>query len=320
MRASIDMRSCIDSLEPAFVAYSRGATALPAVISLDVAEHDGSVHVKAGHLIGATHFAVKVAAGFPKNRVLGLPTSDGMVVVFDAETGAPAAFLMDHGYLTDLRTGAAGGVAARYLAPEVVSNVGVIGTGAQARYQLDALALVRPGFTRVRVWGRDAGRAAETVETLRIRPGLPAGCTYETADTVERAVENAEVVITCTASRAPLVRAEWLADGAHVTAVGADEEDKRELETEVIARSDLLVADSRSQAARIGELHHALAAGLVDASKAVELGEIVSGAERGRNGPEELSVCDLTGLGVQDIVAANLVMERAGDRGELVEI
>jgi ornithine cyclodeaminase/alanine dehydrogenase-like protein (mu-crystallin family) len=318
VRASIDMSTCIDACERAFASYSNGSAATPSVISLNVLEHQGEVHVKAGHLQGAAFFAVKVAAGFPGNRELGLPTSDGMVAVFDARTGAPAAFLMDNGFITDLRTGAAGGVAAKHLAPEHVSNVGVVGTGAQARYQLDALAIVRPGFRRVRIWGRDPERAAATVDELRTRPGVPRGCELAAAATVEEAVENAEVVITCTASRAPLLRDEWLARGAHVTAVGSDDEDKRELEPSVLARADRLVVDSRAQCARIGELHHALSAGLVDGRKAVELGEITSGLEPGRTTRDQLTVCDLTGVGVQDVAAANVVMERAGDRGRLV--
>jgi ornithine cyclodeaminase len=320
VRASIDMVSCIDACERAFVAYSNGSTALPSVISLAVPEHEGEVHVKAGHVFGAPYFAVKVAGGFPGNRELGLPTSGGMVAVFDARTGAPAAFLMDNGFITDLRTGAAGGVAAKHLAPEHVRNVGVIGTGAQARHQLDALAIVRPGFGRVRVWGRDAARAAVTVDELGTRIGLPDGCAYVVAATVEEAVEEADVVITCTASRAPLVRGEWLASGVHVTAIGADDENKQELEPALLARADRLVVDSRAQCARIGELHHALAEGLVDEATAVELGEIVSGIERGRTSRDQLTVCDLTGVGVQDVAAANLVMDRAGGRGRLIEL
>ena len=314
------MRSCIDACERAFAAYSTGSAALPSMISLDVADHEGEVHVKAGHVRGSGYFAVKVAAWFPGNRERGLPTSDGMVAVYDARTGSPAAFLMDNGFITDLRTGAAGGVAARYLAPEAVRSVAVIGTGAQARYQLDALALVRPGFRRVRVWGRDAARADAATAELRIRPGLPDGCAFERAASVEAAVDHADVVITCTASRAPLLRREWLGSGTHVTAVGADDEGKQELEPSLLASADRLVVDSRAQCARIGELHHAIEAGLAEERQAVELGEIVSGAERGRTSSEQLTICDLTGVGVQDVAAANVVMDRAGERGEVVSL
>jgi ornithine cyclodeaminase len=313
VRGALDMASCIEACERAFAAYSGGRAELPDVIHLDVPESSGEVHVKAGHLHGHSLYAVKVASGF---YGIDPPSIDGMVLVFDARTGAPVALLLDGGFLTDLRTGAAGGVAARHLAPETIEKIAVIGTGAQARYQLDALAVVRPGFERVTVWGRNRDHAEACVEDLRKRPALPDDCLFGTADTVQEAVEGADLVITCTASREPLVRAAWLTAGAHVTAVGADGPDKRELEPELLAGADLLVVDSRTQCVRIGELHHAIEAGLMDASHAVELGEICAGERPGRTSAEQLTVCDLTGVGVQDVAAAVMVMERVGGNGE----
>jgi ornithine cyclodeaminase len=320
VRATLDMASCIDACDLAFASYSRGGAALPGVISLNVPERQGEIHVKAGHLHGAPFYAVKVASGFPRNVELGLPASDGMVIVFDSENGEPAAFLLDGGYLTSVRTGAAGGVAARYLAPEKVWNVAVIGTGDQARYQLDALAIVRPGFTHVSVWGRHLDRAATLVAELPNRPGMPEGCAYEVAPSADEAVHDADVVITCTGSQTALVRGEWLKLGAHVTAVGSDAPDKQELDPNLPARADLLVVDSRIQCAEIGELHHALAAGLIDKRKAVELGEICAKTHPGRTSASQLTVCDLTGVGVQDVAAANVVMEHIGERGEVIEL
>lgn len=320
VRASLDMAACIRACDAAFAAYSTGRASTPGVISLEIPEREATVHVKAGHLGMEPYFAVKVAAGFPQNLALGLPANDGMVMVFDARTGEPAAFLLDNGYITDLRTGAAGGVAAGHLAKEDVRTVAVIGTGAQARYQLDALAEVRPGFTQVRVWGRDPGRATACAADLRARVGLPEGCTVVVAEDVRDAVSDADVVITCTASRSPLVRAEWLAPGAHVTAVGSDDVGKQELEATVIAAADITAVDSRSQCASFGELQHAVAAGLIRPEDAVELGEICAGRNPGRTSADQLTVCDLTGLGVQDVAAANVVMENADGHGDLLEI
>jgi ornithine cyclodeaminase len=315
VRAALDMRSCIDAMEAAFTAYSSGAAELPAVIHLDVPEHGGEIHIKAGHLHGEPRYALKVSSGFGDDASI----VDGMVVVFDAETGAPAAFLMDHGYITDLRTGAAGGVAARHLAPADVGAVAVIGTGAQARYQLEGLACER-AFSEARIWGRNAGRARAAVEDVSQSSWLPSGARVTTAETVEEAVADADVVITATASREPLVRADWLAPGAHVTAVGSDGPDKQELEPAVLGRADLVVADSRSQCARIGEIHHALDAGALEELEVVELGEITASRRAGRTSAEERTVADLTGVGVQDVAAAALVLESAGDAGELLEI
>jgi ornithine cyclodeaminase/alanine dehydrogenase-like protein (mu-crystallin family) len=319
VRAALDMRSCIDAVETAFTAYSAGGAELPDVIHLDIPESDGEIHIKAGHLQGARHYALKVASGFPGNDARGLPASDGMVVVFDAETGVPAAILLDHGFITDLRTGAAGGVAARYLAPEDVGAVGVVGTGAQARYQLEALACER-SFRDVRIWGRNADHAGATCEDIAAKPWLPEGCTVTVSDSVPAAVQDADVVITATASRQPLVDADWLAFGAHVTAVGADAPDKQELGASVLGRADLVVADSRAQCARLGEIHHGLDAGSLEEVEVVELGEITGGRRPGRTSVEDRTVCDLTGVGVQDVAAAALVLQRAGDAGELLEI
>lgn len=305
------MRGCIEACEKAFIAYSSGSAELPAVIHLDVPESKGEIHVKAGHLHGALYYAVKAASGF---YGVEPPAIDGLVMVFDARDGSPAAFLVDGGYLTDLRTGAAGGVAARHLAPEHVERVAVIGTGAQARCQIDALAEVRPGFRELRVWGRNVERALQATGDLQSR--VEAGCSVTSAPSVQEAVEGADVVITCTASRESLLEAAWLAPGAHVTAVGSDGPGKQELDPEILRRADVLVVDSREQCSRLGELQHAPD----QADRAVELGIVCAGEAPGRTGDEQLTVCDLTGVGVQDVAAANAVMAAAGDRGKTIEL
>ena len=305
------MWGCIEACEKAFIAYSSGSAELPALIHLDVPESKGEIHVKAGHLHGALYYAVKAASGF---YGVEPPAIDGLVMVFDARDGSPAAFLLDGGYLTDLRTGAAGGIAARHLAPEHVDRVAVIGTGAQARHQIDALTEVRHGFTHVRVWGRNAERALQAAGDLQSR--VEAGCSVTSAPSVQEAVEGADVVITCTAARGSLVEAEWLAPGAHVTAVGSDGPGKQELDPEILRRADVLVVDSREQCSRLGELQHAPD----QADRAVELGIVCAGEAPGRTGDEQLTVCDLTGVGVQDVAAANALMAAAGDRGKTIEL
>jgi ornithine cyclodeaminase len=302
VREALDLPSLIDAVERAFVAYSSGGAELPDVIHLEVPEAGGEVHVKAGYLHGGPYYAVKVASGF---YGVDPPALDGAVLVFDAADGAPAAVLLDRGYLTDARTAAAGGVAARHLAPQLVGHVAVIGTGTQARFQLDALACER-AFEHVAVWGRNPEHAERCIGDLRGRPGPPAGATYDVAPTVEAAVRDADVVITATASREPLLRAEWLKPGTHVTALGSDGIGKRELDPEVLHRADVLVCDSLEQCRRLGELQHAPD----QAERAVELGAVISGAATGRTAPEQLTICDLTGVGAQDVAAAALVMER----------
>ena len=312
VRACLDMASCIDVVAAAFASYSGGDAELPGVIHLDIPEHHGEIHVKGGYIHGGDHYAVKFASGFPGNAGLGLTPNDGLVVAFDSATGAPAAFLLDHGYITDQRTGAAGGVAAQHLAREDSAVVTVLGTGLQARYQLDALAVTRP-FAEVRVWGRDLQHALACVEDLRVRSGLPDGATYSMARSVEEAVLGTDIIITCTASREPLVMDEWLTPGVHVTALGSDGPGKQELQPQILANADIVAVDSRPQCEERGELQHAL--DLVDAAAVLELGRIVSGAAQGRTSPSQITVADLTGVGVQDVAAASLVVARAVERG-----
>ena len=296
------MAACIEAVEASFVAYSGGEAELPAVIHLDVPEARGEIHVKAGHIHGAPTYAVKVASGF---SAADPPAIDGLVLVFDAATGAPVAFLLDGGYVTDTRTGAAGGVAARWLAPDDVAVVAVIGTGIQARRQVEALRCVRD-VTSVRVWGRNPDHSAAAA--------VDVGGTV--APTVREAVDGADVVITCTASTEPLVRADWVAPGTHVTAVGSDGAGKQELDPELLRRADVLVVDSLEQCRRLGELQHALDV----ADRAVELGAICAGTAPGRTSHTELTVCDLTGVGVQDVAAANAVLANAGEAGDVVSV
>lgn len=311
VREALDMASCIDACERAFGAYSSGGAELPSVIHLDVPESKGEIHVKAGHLHGQPYYAVKVASGFYDVDPAAI---DGLVMVFDASNGAPAAFLLDGGYITDVRTGAAGGVAARHLAPERVEVVAVIGTGAQARHQVEALGHVRQGLAQIRVWGRHPDRAAACADDLRSH--VVESCAVNAAASVEEAVEGADVVITCTAAREPLVRADMLAPGAHITALGSDGAGKQELDPEILRRADVLVVDSVDQCLALGEMQHAPE----QAERAVELGRVCSGEHPGRTGEGQLTVCDLTGLGVQDVAAANVVMARAGDRGDTLEL
>jgi ornithine cyclodeaminase len=310
IRALLDPAACIQAMEQAFAAYATGKAQLPPVINLEVPEHRGEVHIKTGHLGGGPYYAVKIASGFYDNAALGLPSSSGMVLVFDSRTGAPAAFLLDNGFITDLRTAAAGALAAKYLARKQVNSVAVIGSGAQARYQTKLLPLVR-SFGEVHVWGRNPAKAEACIEDL-CRAGISGQPVFAAADSVEHAVRDAELVITVTASREPLVRAEWLAPGSTLIAVGSDGPDKQELDVRVLARADRIVADSLPQCLRLGEIHHAVEQGAIGKEKvSAELGEIAAGLKPGRSSDHELIVCDLTGVGVQDVAAATLVMQRA---------
>jgi ornithine cyclodeaminase len=308
IRDLLDPAACIQAMQRAFAAYATGQAQLPPVINLDIPESSGEVHIKTGHLSGSSYYAVKIASGFYGHSMPGVPNSNGMVLVFDSRTGAPAAFLLDNGFMTDLRTAAAGALAVKYCAREWIDAVAVIGSGAQARYQLNMLPLVR-GFRQARIWGRDRQKAAKCAQELAASAGQ---AKFAVAESVQAAVQGADLVITVTASREPLLRAEWLKPGATVIAVGSDGPDKQELDFAVLARADRIVADSLPQCLRLGEIHHAVDLGAITKERvSAELGEIAAGLKPGRENDQQLIVCDLTGVGVQDVAAASLVMERA---------
>jgi ornithine cyclodeaminase len=311
IRELLEPRACIHAMEKAFSAYAQGQAELPLVINLEVPEHGGEVHVKAGHIRQSSHFAVKIASGFPGNADLGLPTGTGLVLAFDARSGAPAALLLDNGYITDLRTAAAGAIAAKHLARRGAKKIAVIGTGAQARFQPRMLAMVQD-FAELQIWGRDRQKAERCVGELFEDGSLPHGCKARVADDMRAALTGAGIVVTVTASRQPIVKADCIGPGTLIVAVGSDGPDKQELEVEVLARADRIVADSLPQCLRLGEIHHAVQQGAITKEDvAAELGEVTAGMKPGRQTENEIIVCDLTGVGVQDVAAAALVLERA---------
>jgi len=302
-----DLRECVQlderviaQIESGFVALALGHALVPPILRLDVKEHNGEMDVKTAYVQGLAQFALKLSCGFFDNPNRNLPSLSGMMVLLSAETGLVEAVLLDNGYLTDVRTAAAGALAARLLAPQRVEVAGVIGAGTQARLQMRALALVRP-FKQLLVWARDATKAGIYAREMEGALGIP----VTVCPSAQTVVENATVVVTTTPSKEPLVHAEWLHAGIHITAMGSDAEDKNEVAPEALARADLIVCDHLPQCKRLGELHHALEAGvLTDDTAVVDLGSIASGAMIGRTRDEEISICDLTGTGVQDTMIA----------------
>lgn len=304
----VSLKEAIEAVEDSFAAYNSGRAVLPGVINLDLPAFQGEVHIKAAYIEGEDYYVIKVASGFYRNPELGLPVGNGLMQVFEARSGQLAAILFDRGYLTELRTAAAGAVAARYLARSSIDKVAVIGSGYQARFQLRALAEVR-NFKQVAVWSRHPENVRRYVEEMSASfPGI----TFLKAESAEGAVREADLVITATPSRQPIVRAEWLKPGVHITAMGSDGPEKQELYAEVLARADRLFCDSIAQCRRLGEVHHALEAGLIDEEKiSGELGEIILGRKPGRQADHEVTVADLTGLGVQDAAVAGLFLRLA---------
>lgn len=298
----------IDVIEQAFVALAGGAVVMPPILSMDLPMANGEVDVKTAYIPGFDGFAIKVSPGFFDNPKLGLASLNGLMILFSAQTGLVKALFLDNGYLTDIRTAAAGAVAARHLAPSEVETAGVIGTGVQARLQTQAAHLVRP-FKHVLVWGRDSVKAQACAEDLAKSLGIEA----ETVTDPAQLVAQSQLVVTTTPARDPVLRAEWLHPGLHVTAMGSDQEGKNEIEAAALARADLYVADRVSQTEKLGELRSAIEAGLWTAGIPAELGQVITGQARGRLNDDQITIADLTGTGAQDTAIASHVAAILGD-------
>lgn len=301
IKAAVKEPEALASAETAFRALAEDRVELPPPVGLHLPQADGEVHIKSACVLGSAVFAVKVASGFYRNPERGLPTGSGLILVFDAGTGFPLALLQDGGYLTELRTAAAGALAACLLTADALETVAVLGTGVQARFQLRALARVR-SWDRLVAWSPDPSHVAQYCQEMERQLGVKC----EPAAEADAAVRGADLVITVTPSRTPLIRADSLAPHATAIAVGADGPDKRELPTAALERAEKIVVDRLSQCRELGELHHALAEGrLRTESVHAELGEILVGRKPGREG-DELIICDLTGVGAQDAAIAEV--------------
>ena len=302
------------AIEAVYPLISSGIGSMPPIMRIDVPENNGEIDIKSAYLPGYSGIAVKISAGFFDNPDKGLPSLGGLMMVFDSETGLPRSALFDNGYLTDLRTALAGAVAAKHLARDDASVGAVFGAGVQARLQMEALALVRP-IERILVWARRTEQAQSLANALG--PGLEVE--VQAVDDRAGAAAQADVLVTATPSTEPLLSAEMLHPGLHVTAVGSDAETKQEIDAEAVAEADRFVCDSAAQSKRLGELRAAVEAGY-DPSDAIELGQVIDGSEPGRVGSDDVTICDLTGTGAQDTAIASLAVTRCAMTGSGVEI
>jgi len=269
----------IDSLElmeEGFVAYSQGQVVVPPVGELIFEDPPGDVHIKYGYVRDDELFVIKIASGFSRNLELGLPPYSGLMLVFRQRTGGLEAVLLDEGHLTNVRTAAAGAVAARHLAPPGLEAIGVLGTGVQARMQVEHLREVL-ACRRVVVWGRNEDRVDDYVSDMSV-----AEWSVGVASVPAEVADRCRLIVTATAATEPLLGADALREGTHITAMGSDTPGKNELDPAILGRADRVVADSLSQCRERGEVAHALAAEVLSEEKVVELGDVIRGAVPGR--------------------------------------
>lgn len=291
IRSLVTPAAALAAVSQSLIALAAGRAVLPDQIEVAV-PGGGVVHVKGGLLTDSPWLSFKAAAGeFP-----GAPNA-GCTLVLAATTGAPVALLDDGGWLTEMRTAAAAALATTLLARDDSTRVAVLGAGAQARFQIEAMRSARPDWSYA-VWGRDAAKAQAVVD--EVGGAVAAGA--------DAAVVAADVVVTVTSAREPVLLGAWLRPGMHVTAVGADTRGKRELDAEALDRADVLVCDDVTLSARVGELQH----GPRHRVRALGLPALAAREVAGRTARDQITLVDLCGLGVEDAAMADLVMTRLG--------
>ncbi|GED21165.1 cyclodeaminase [Halomonas halmophila] len=297
--------AALAAVEAGFAALGRGEVVQPPILSMAIEESNGEVDVKTAHIRGAERFAIKVSPGFFDNPQLGLPSLNGLMVAFSARTGQVEAVLFDEGYLTMIRTALAGAIAAKQLSRESSQRVTVLGAGEQAERQLEALRLVRD-IRVVDVWARRREAAESYAHQLRQR-----GLEVNVHEDLPSACSQADIIVTTTPSREPLLQARDLPEGVHITAMGSDSPDKRELADALLTRADAFVCDTRAQSETNGELKGF--AGREAPFKVHELGQVIAAGESLRLTDATITVCDLTGTGVQDTAIAGFALSRLAD-------
>lgn len=313
IRKLVRLEDTIEPVRESFKSYSKGTANIPPVQHLEMPDRKkGALHIKTGHVEPLDFCVVKVASTFPENtrREPPSPSINGVIMLFSALDGQPLAVLEDRALITQLRTAAAGAVAAQALARPGAETLGVFGAGTQARLQTQAILHVLPGIRRVLLWGRTPAKAQRLAEELAA--GHP-GVAFEARADAEEVARSSDVLVTTTYSAEPIVRGAWIPEGALVIGMGADSIHKRELDEETILKADKVFVDSRSQNLILAEVGYGIKAGLWDASRIDgELGEVLAGTKPGRTSDRERIVCKLTGVAVQEIFVCDHLLRTLG--------
>ena len=303
----INIPQLIQEIEVGFVLYSDGKVNVPPIGFLHFDEPPGDVHIKYGFISGDEYYVLKMASGFYNNPVLGLPASDGLILVFSQKTGELKLILLDKCWLTDMRTAAAGAVAAKHLAAKNIHNIGIVGTGVQARLQLEMLQDV-VDCKSCFIWGRDSTKVQRMIEDLRARESVQAWeLEIKAAKALDDLASQCNLIVTTTSAKSPLILADQVQKGTHITAMGSDDQGKQELEAELLAKADLVVADSVSQCVDHGECFGAVQGRQIDKDSILELGHVIKNPAIGRTSEDQITVADLTGVAIQDIQIAKMV-------------
>ena len=288
----------VQEIEEGFVAYSQGRAVIPPVGEMIFKKPPGDVHIKYGYIVDDDYYAIKIASGFFESPSSNRYTSDGIILLFKKGTGELACALLDECHLTNVRTAAAGAVVAKYLAPKNIECIGVIGAGTQGRMQVEYLAPVID-CKEVMVWGMSQNELDDYKKDME-----PLGYRVKTTLSTEDIAAHCNLIVTATPSKSPLLSADKVRKGTHITAMGSDTPEKNELDPKILQEADIVVADSISQCLLRGEIHQALKAGVLEKERIVELGNVIVNPDLQRTSEEQITIADLTGVAVQDIQIA----------------
>lgn len=302
LRAVLMPEAVIAAVRDALIRHARGEVLTPAPVQMLFERPAGDCHVKAGRFRDGEHFLVKIATGFYENPDRGLPVNDGLVLIFNAQTGVLDALIRDHGWLTSWRTAAAGALAAEAGLRPGTAMLGIVGTGHQARLQAE-WATRHLGIDQVMIFGRSTERANALAADL-CNTGLKASA----ASSIEALCESCRLLITCTPSNEVILRNDIVQPGTHIVALGADSPGKQELDPLLFGRASVIMVDDLEQCADHGDLSHALRAGLVKTGAVVALGSVLAGGHGSLYGPSDITISDLTGVAAEDLAIASLAL------------
>ncbi|MFC1549056.1 alanine dehydrogenase [Candidatus Omnitrophota bacterium] len=311
----VDVKDAVREVEKAFKYHGEGKTQMPAKVYIHLDKYKGDFRAMPAHVDALKSSGIKWVNVHPGNRPKGLPTVMALIILSDPTNGFPLS-VMDATYVTALRTGAAGGVAAKYLARKDSSKVALVGCGVQAATQLKALEGIF-NIKEVRVWGKKKGEAAKFKKLM----GKKNPFKITIADTVKSCVNDSDIIVTTTPSRKPLVKIEWVKKGAHINAIGADAKGKQELDPRILKKAKIVI-DAWEQASHSGEINVPLKKRQITKKDIyADIGAIVCGSKKGRTNKQEITVFDSTGLAIQDIAVAHLLYKKArkNKKGRYVE-
>lgn len=291
----------IEIIEEGFVAYSQGKVEIPPVGEMIFDNPPGECHIKYGFIKEDDYFVIKVATGFYDNPKLNLPAFDGLMLLFSQQTGQLLSVLLDQGHLTNIRTASAGAIAAKYMAPKDVRRIGVFGAGTHGRLQPIYLQKVL-NCKDIITWGIDQDELDLYEKDMK-----ELGFNVQTTQNPEDITSSCNLIVTCTPSKEPLIFADQIKKGTHITAIGSDTPEKQELDSAILKKADRLVVDSIEQCMSRGESFKAMKSGMIKKGKMIELGHMIMEKEFQRQSEDDISVVDLTGVAIQDIQIAKAV-------------